>query len=79
DALVRISSTLISTVTGLKARGEDIKNDLKYKATILETRKELGYLKGLHNMDIDKLKNCLVVQEATHLVTNLNDQERWSQ
>ncbi|KAH9293415.1 hypothetical protein KI387_041382, partial [Taxus chinensis] len=58
----------------LKAIGEDIKSDLVDKATILKTRQELGYLKGPRGMDIDKLKNCLVVQAAAHLVTKLNDQ-----
>ncbi|KAH9298489.1 hypothetical protein KI387_030171, partial [Taxus chinensis] len=56
---VRISSMLISLVTGLKAAREDIKNDLTDKAVILKTRQELGYLKGLRGMDIDKLKNFL--------------------
>ncbi|KAH9320752.1 hypothetical protein KI387_015391, partial [Taxus chinensis] len=41
--------------------------------------KELGYTKGLHGMDIKKLKKYLVLQAAIHLVTKLNDQERWSQ
>ena len=30
-------------------------------------------------MDIDKLKKYPIVQLVTHLVTKLNDQERWSQ
>ncbi|KAH9330916.1 hypothetical protein KI387_003024, partial [Taxus chinensis] len=52
----RISATLISMVTSLKGRRADLKYDLTDKAKILETRKELGYKKGLRNMDIDKLK-----------------------
>lgn len=76
---VRISYVLVSLVTSLKATGEDIKGDLADKATIVKTKHELGYLKGPRGMDIDKLKNCPVVQSATHLVTKLNDQEQWSQ
>ncbi|KAH9307194.1 hypothetical protein KI387_044409, partial [Taxus chinensis] len=76
---VRISSALITSVIGLKAIGEDIENDLTDKSMILKTRPELGYLKGPHGMDIDKLKNFLVVQVAAHLVTKLKDYEQWSQ
>ncbi|KAH9300459.1 hypothetical protein KI387_012042, partial [Taxus chinensis] len=61
------------------AAGEDIKNDLTKKSVILKTRQDLGYSKGPRGMDIEKLKNYLVVQAAAHLVTKLNDQERWSQ
>ncbi|KAH9324041.1 hypothetical protein KI387_004219, partial [Taxus chinensis] len=63
----------------LRASGLDLDNDLIDKATILEMRKELGYTKDPHDVDIDKLKKYLVVQEASHLVAKLNDQGRWSQ
>ncbi|KAH9323191.1 hypothetical protein KI387_017830, partial [Taxus chinensis] len=43
---VRISSALISSVTGLKATGEDIKSDLADKYMILKTIQELGVPKG---------------------------------
>ncbi|KAH9301302.1 hypothetical protein KI387_012885, partial [Taxus chinensis] len=59
--------------------GVDLTSDLTNKAAIVEIRKEFGYNKGLHGMDIDKLKKYPVVQEIMHLVTKLNDQERWSQ
>ncbi|KAH9296251.1 hypothetical protein KI387_039839, partial [Taxus chinensis] len=59
--------------------GVDLVSDLTDKAVVIEIRKELGYTKGPHGMDIDKLKKFPVVQAATHLLTKLNDQERWSQ
>ncbi|KAH9313486.1 hypothetical protein KI387_022113, partial [Taxus chinensis] len=56
---VRLTPILIAMVTGLKAMGEDIKNDLTDKVSILETHKALGYQKGPRGMDIDKLHDCL--------------------
>ncbi|KAH9316795.1 hypothetical protein KI387_044533, partial [Taxus chinensis] len=76
---VRITTTLISIVIGLKGTGVDLNSDLIDKATILETRKELGYTKDPRGMDIDKLKKYPIIKAVTHLVTKLNDQERWSQ
>lgn len=76
---VRITATLNSTITRLRCTRVDLTSDLKDKAPILETQKELSYTKGLCKMDIDKLKKYPMVQVVTHLVTKLNDQNRWSQ
>ncbi|KAH9311781.1 hypothetical protein KI387_026816, partial [Taxus chinensis] len=70
---VKISAVLISMVIGMKGTRDDLQDDMTEKTAILETRKELGYTKGLCGMDIDKLKKYPNVQAAAHLVTKLND------
>lgn len=70
---------MISNLTRLRISGVEINSDLTNKEDVEKTSKELGYTKCGCEMDIPKLHKYLVVQAATHLLTNLNNQERWSQ
>ncbi|KAH9316539.1 hypothetical protein KI387_025166, partial [Taxus chinensis] len=76
---MRLIAPLIGSLIGLRSMDTEISSDLTDKEGIMVTRKALGYIKGGHRMDIGKLQKYHVVQAAAHLLTKLNDQERWSQ
>ncbi|KAH9324131.1 hypothetical protein KI387_004309, partial [Taxus chinensis] len=75
---MRITPQLISKFTGLICEGDIINDDLSDKEALKEIVVVYDYNKGLRYFDIVEIPD-LFMRMATHLVTKLNDQERWTQ
>ncbi|KAH9289340.1 hypothetical protein KI387_033457, partial [Taxus chinensis] len=73
-----ITPQVISNFTFLICEGDSIDDDLEDKEVIKKTLDAYNYKKGLHYFEIEKIPDP-VMRMAVHLVTKLNDQERWIQ
>ncbi|KAH9320094.1 hypothetical protein KI387_021863, partial [Taxus chinensis] len=75
---MHITPQLISHFTGLSCKGDAILDDLQDEEAIKETIASQDYKKGSRYYDVTDISDP-VMKMATHLISKLNGQERWTQ